>query len=43
MAAIDYGAIAFKNGKLISIKCFTPMIDTVGWEDTENDTYIYNL
>ena len=39
MAMMDYGAIAFKNGKLISTDMFTPMIDTVGWEDTENDTY----
>ena len=39
MAMIDYGAIAFKNGKLISTDMFTPMIDMVGWEDTENDTY----
>ena len=39
MAMMDYGAIAFKNGKLISTNMFTPMIDTVGWEDTENDTY----
>lgn len=37
MAMIDYGAIAFKNGKLISTNMFTPMIDMVGWEDTEND------
>lgn len=37
MAMIDYGAIAFKNGKLISTEKFTPMIDMVGWEDTEND------
>lgn len=36
---IDYGAIAFKNGKLISTDMFTPMIDTVGWEDKERDTY----
>ena len=43
MAMIDYGAIAFKNGKLISTDMFTPMIDMVGWEDTENDTcYNYN-
>ena len=35
MAYGDYGAIAFKNGKLISTDTFTPMIDTVGWEDTE--------
>ena len=41
MAMMDYGAIAFKNGKLISTKMFTPMIDMVGWEDTEKDTY-YN-
>ena len=39
MAMIDYGAIAFKNGKLISTEMFTPMIDMVGWEDTENDKY----
>lgn len=35
----DYGAIAFKNGKLISTDMFTPMIEMVGWEDTERDTY----
>ena len=39
MAMIDYGAIAFKNGKLISTDMFTPMIDMVGWEDVETDTY----
>lgn len=39
MAMIDYGTIAFKNGKLISTKMFTPMIDMVGWKDTENDVY----
>ena len=39
MAMIDYGAIAFKNGKLISTDMFTPMIDMVGWEDTEDDIY----
>lgn len=39
MAMIDYGAIAFKNGKLISTEFFTPMKDMVGWEDTEDDTY----
>lgn len=39
MAMSDYGAIAFKNGKLISTDMFTPMIDMVGWEDTENDVY----
>lgn len=39
MAMIDYGAIAFKNGKLISTEMFTPMIDMVGWEDTEQDVY----
>lgn len=37
MAMIDYGAIGFKNGKLISTGMFTPMIDTVGWEDCEED------
>ena len=39
MAMIDYGAIAFKNGKLISTNMFTPMIDMVGWEDSKDDTY----
>lgn len=39
MAMMDYGAIALKNGKLISTEMFTPMIDMVGWEDTEQDTY----
>ena len=39
MAMIDYGAIAFKNGKLISTDMFTPMIDMVGWEDTDKDMY----
>ena len=39
MAMIDYGAIAFKNGKLISTDMFTPMKDMVGWEDDEHDTY----
>lgn len=37
MAMIDYGAIAFKNGKLISTGEFTPMKNMVGWEDSEND------
>lgn len=39
MAMIDYGAIAFKNGKLISTDMFTPMVDMVGWEDNKNDRY----
>lgn len=39
MSMMDYGAIAFKNGKLISTDMFTPMIDMVGWEDTEEDVY----
>ena len=42
MAMIDYGAIAFKNGKLISTDVFTPMKDMVGWEDSDKDTYEYN-
>lgn len=37
MAIIDYGAIAWKDGKLISTDMFTPMIDTVGWHDDEID------
>lgn len=33
MAIIDYGAIAWKDGKLISTDMFTPMKDMVGWTD----------
>lgn len=33
MAMIDYGAIAWKDGKLISTDMFTDMIDMVGWDD----------
>ena len=36
MAVIDYGAIAFENGKLISTGMFTKMKDTVGFSDKEN-------
>lgn len=31
MAMVDYGAIAWKDGKLISTDMFTPMEDMVGW------------
>ena len=41
MAMMDYGAIAFKNGKLISTEMFTPMKDMVGWEDTKDNVYTY--
>ena len=34
---IDYGAIAWKNGKLISTDMFTPMKDMVGWDDSDLD------
>ena len=33
MAVIDYGAIVWKDGKLISTDMFTPMEDMVGWTD----------
>lgn len=33
MAVIDYGAIGFKNGKLISTGMFTPMEITCGFSD----------
>lgn len=33
MAIVDYGAIVWKNGKLISTDMFTPMEDMVGWTD----------
>ena len=39
MAYIDYGAIVFKNGKLISTEMFEDMKTAVGWEDTKNDKY----
>lgn len=35
MAMIDYGAIAWKDGKLISTDMFTPMEDMVGWSDED--------
>lgn len=38
MAMIDYGAIAWKNGKLISTDMFTPMKDMVGWDDSNSNT-----
>ena len=37
MAMIDYGAIAWKDGKLISTGMFTDMIDMVGWDDSDTD------
>ena len=39
MAMMDYGAIAFKNGKLLSKEMFGDMKEMVGWEDTEADVY----
>jgi hypothetical protein len=39
MAFIDYGAIAFKNGKLMTKEFFGDMKEMVGWEDTEKDVY----
>ena len=36
MAMVDYGAIAWKDGKLISTDMFTPMEDMVGWS---NETF----
>lgn len=46
MAMIDYGAIAWKNGKLISTEFFTPMKDTVEWTDNgelslEDNYFVY--
>ena len=37
MAMIDYGAIAWKDGKLISTDMFTPMEDMVGWSDEDKN------
>ena len=34
MAMIDYGAIAWKDGKLISTDMFMDMEEAVGWSDT---------
>ena len=36
MAMIDYGAIAFKNGNLISTDMFTPMEETCGFSDYDS-------
>ena len=36
MAFIDYGAIAFKNKKLISTELFTPMKETCGFSDKDS-------
>ena len=46
MAMIDYGAIAWKNGKLISTEMFTDMKEMVGWSDNgqhglEDDYFAY--
>ena len=35
MAMIDYGAIVWKDGKLISTDMFTEMEDMVGWSDRD--------
>ena len=35
MAVIDYGAIAFKNGKCIQGDYFGDMLSLVGWENEE--------
>ena len=42
MAMVDYGAIVWKDGKLISTDMFTPMEDMVGWSD-ENDDKEFKL
>ena len=42
MAMVDYGAIVWKDGKLISTDMFTPMEDMVGWND-ENDDKDFKL
>ena len=36
MAMLDYGAVGFKNGKLISTGFFTPMEETCGYSDKGN-------
>ena len=43
MAMIDYGAIAWKDGKLISTDMFTPMEDMVGWSDEDDDDKEFKL
>ena len=37
MAMVDYGAIVWKDGKLISTDMFTPMEDMVGWSDEDKN------
>jgi len=39
MAFIDYGAIAFKNKKLISTDMFTPMEETCGFSDKKTEDH----
>ena len=38
MAMMDYGAIAWKDGKLISTDMFTDMKEMVGWDDSNIET-----
>lgn len=38
MAMMDYGAIAWKDGKLISTDMFTDMKEMVGWDDSNVET-----
>lgn len=41
MAMIDYGAIAWKDRKLISTDMFTDMEEMVGWSDKDSDKDIH--
>lgn len=39
MACIDYGAVAFKNGKRVSDGLFMDMVKAVGWSDVNRKRY----
>ena len=41
MAMIDYGAIAWKDGKLISTDMFTDMEEMVGWTDKDSNLKVH--
>lgn len=43
MAMIDYGAIAWKDGKLIQTEMFEDMEKMVGWSDKDEELYCGRL
>ena len=41
MAMVDYGAIVWKDGKLISTDMFMDMEEAVGWSDDDSNCFAY--